>query len=684
MEIFFPMRTTRSLAILFLALAATSFAQDAPAKMSAPGFNLDTLDKTVDPCVDFYQYACGSWIKNTEIPADRSAWQSFSELDERNLGIERGILEKAATGSASRNPIDQQIGDLYGSCMDEKTVNAKGIAPLKPELDRVAAAKDKGTLIEVIAHDHLIGSNPLFAFYSASDLHNADTVIPYIDQGGLSLPDRDYYVKDDADKVEIRKKFIDYATELFTLAGQTPERAAESAQTVLLVETALAANSMDRTKRRDPKNRDHKMTRDEVLALAPNFYLNRYFTAAGVPDFKDLNVSNPDFFRQVNGVVAALPLESLKTYVSWHLLRSAPWLSDPFVQANFKFRQALTGQKEIQARWKRCVDLVDGSLGEALGQRYVELTFGADGKQRMLKMVDALEHSLDVDIQGLSWMSDTTKQQAKVKLQAIRNKIGYPDQYRDYSSISIKPGDLLGNINRSTEFESKRQIAKIGKPLDRKEWGMTPPEVNAYYSGSFNEIVFPAGILQPPFFDKNMDDAVNFGGIGLVIGHELTHGFDDQGRKFDPHGNLNDWWTEQDGKEFEKRVSCVADEYSNFVAVDDKKLNGRLTLGENTADNGGARIALMALERLIAEDKTGKEGEKIDGFTPEQRFFLGFGRVWCEKQRPEVLRLSVTTNPHSPGKYRVNGVVQNMPEFQKAFGCKAGQPMVAENACHVW
>jgi endothelin-converting enzyme/putative endopeptidase len=347
-------------------------------------------------------------------------------------------------------------------------------------------------------------------------------------------------------------------------------------------------------------------------------------------------------------------------------------------------RQYLTGQKQIQDRWKRCVALVDDSLGEALGQRYVEATFGADGKQRMLKMVDALEKSLDSDIQNLSWMSDDTKKQAKVKLTAIRNKIGYPDEYRDYSSVVIKPGDLFGNAQRANEFEAKRQVAKIDKPLDRKEWGMTPPEVNAYYSGSFNEIVFPAGILQPPFFDRTMDDAINFGGIGLVIGHELTHGFDDQGRKFDPTGNLRDWWTEQDGKEFEKRVSCVADEYSNFVAVDNMKLNGRLTLGENTADNGGARIALAALERLIAEDETGKEGQSIDGFTPEQRFFLGFGRVWCEKQRPEYLRVMVSTNPHSPGRYRVNGVVQNMPEFQKAWGCKAGQSMVAENACHVW
>jgi putative endopeptidase len=672
------------LVFLLLAALATSAQTDSTTK-PAPGFSIDNIDKTLDPCVDFYQYACGNWLKKAEIPADQSAWVSFVELDERNLVTLREILEKASANDSGRSPIDQKVGDFYSSCMDEKTVDAKGLDSLKPELDRISTVSDKATLIDAVARVHLAGPNPLFNFYSNSDLHNADQVIAYIDQGGLSLPDRDYYIKDDARMTEMRKHLVDEVTQMFTLAGQSPRQAAESAQTVLRIETALAKDSMDRTLRRDPKTRDHKMTREAAVALAPNFYLDRYFAATGAPSFSELNVSNPEFFKQVNGVLESESLDNLKIYVSWHLLRgAAPWLSQPFVDASFKMRQALTGQKEIQARWKRCVELTDNSLGEALGQKYVEVTFGPDGKQRMLKMVDALEQSLDTDIQGLSWMTEETKKQAKIKLQAIRNKIGYPDAWRDYSSLTVVRGDLLGNFLRANEFESRREIAKIGKPLDRKEWGMTPPTVNAYYSSSYNEIVFPAGILQPPFFDKKMDDAVNFGGIGLVIGHELTHGFDDQGRKFDPQGNLHDWWTPEDGKEFEKRVSCVADEYSSFVAVDDLKLNGRLTLGENTADNGGARIALMALERMIAEDKTGKEGEKIDGYTPEQRFFLGFARVWCEKRRPESARMQVTTNPHSPGKWRVNGVVQNMPEFQQAWGCKAGQPMVSANACHVW
>src|SRR5437016_722549 len=680
------MRNTGILLATIITVSTFSLGQASTTAAASAGFSVDDIDKSVDPCTDFYQYACGNWMKKAEIPADQPEWASFIEVDERNKAVLHDILEKAAKGSPSRNAIDQKIGDYYGACMDEKAVEAKGLDPLKPELDRIAAVKDKSGLIDAIARVHLIGPNPLFNFYSSPDLHNADMVIAYIDQGGLTLPDRNYYIKDeDAKMVEMRKHLVEYATALFTMSGQSAQQAADSAQTVLRIETALAKASMDRTLRRDPKNRDHKMTRDAALALAPNFYLARYFTDVDSPSFSEMNVSNPDFFKQVNNVIESEPLDALRVYVQWHVLNSAaPWLSKPYVDSNFKFQQALTGQAEIQARWKRCVDAADGALGEALGQKYVEETFGAEGKQRMLKMVDELEKALDEDIHKLPWMTEDTKKQAKLKLVAIRNKIGYPDVWRDYSKLSVQPGDLIGNFLRANEFESRRQIAKISKPVDRKEWGMTPPTVNAYYSGSHNEIVFPAGILQPPFFDKKMDDAVNFGAIGLVIGHELTHGFDDQGRKFDPQGNLRDWWTDQDAKEFEKRASCIADEYSNFIAVDDLKLNGKLTLGENTADNGGARIALMALLNTLAQDKSGKAAEKIDGYTPEQRYFLGFGRVWCEKRRPEYSRMLVNVDPHSPGRYRVNGVVQNMPEFQKAWGCKTEQPMVRENACRVW
>ena len=678
------MRLHLAVFCLFWIASALSFAQTAGSS-SKPTARFATVDKSANPCVDFYQYSCGSWLKSAEIPPDQPRWGTFTELAERNREVLRGILEKAAVDDPRRNSIDQKIGDYYESCMNEKTANQKGVEPLKQKLGRIATVENKEDLIDAIAYVHMLGPNPLFNFYSQPDLHNSGMVIAYIDQGGLTLPDRDYYIKDDAHMKGIREHLVDYATRVFTLAGQSPEQAEESARTVLRIETALAQAAMDRTARRNPTTRDHKMTREQATQLASNFYLNRYFSDVNAPNFSQLNVSNPDFFKQVNALLQSEPMEAWKTYVSWHLLdAAAPWLSEPFVDANFKMQQALTGQKEIKPRWKRCVASVDQELGEALGQRYVAQNFPPESKQRMLKMVDALEKSLSKDIENLPWMSEETKKQAQIKLRAIRNKIGYPDVWRDYSSVKIVRGDLVGNFFRANEFESKRDINKIDKPLDRNEWLMTPPTVNAYYSPPRNEIVFPAGILQPPFFDQKADDATNFGGIGVVIGHELTHGFDDQGRKYDPQGNLRDWWTAQDGQKFETRASCVANEYSGFTAIDELKLNGKLTLGENTADNGGARIALMALNHYIADDKKSQSGKTIDGYTPEQRFYLGFARVWCELRRPEYSRSQVTTDPHSPGKWRVDGVVQNMLEFEGTWGCNQGEPMVSENACRVW
>ena len=678
------MRVSHLCLVLSLFVTVASFAQTSSSARPAPGFSLDTIDKSVDPCVDFYQYACGNWIKNSEIPPDQSQWVSFVELSERNRDIERGILEKAAAGGAGRDAVDQKIGDLYGSCMDEKTVDAKGIAPLKPELDRIAAVQDKAALIDEVAHVHLAGPSPLFNFYSASDLHNADQVIAYIDQGGLSLPDRDYYIKDDNPKMkEMRQHLVEYVTQALILAGQMPQQAADSAQTVLRIETALAKASMDRTARRDPKNRDHKMSRDEAVALGPNFYLNRYFTAVGAPSFSQLNVTNPDFFKQVNGVLESESLDSLKAYLSWHVLHSAaPWLSQPFVDADFKFQQNLTGQKEIQARWKRCVNLTDRELGEALGQRYVDVTFGPEGKQRMLQMVDALEKSLAEDIHDLSWMSDETKKQAKVKLDAIRNKIGYPDRWRDYSSVTLIKTDFLGNVDRAHEFESRRDIAKIGTPVDHSEWDISPPTVDAYYNPQMNDINFPAGVLQPPIYDAKMDAAPNYGDTGGTIGHELTHGFDDEGSQFDAQGNLKDWWTKQDREHFDERTKCVKDQYAQYVVVDDVHINSELTLGEDVADLGGEILAYMAW-RFATK---GEDLKSIDGLTPEQRFFIGFAQWDCANERPEDLRVRAQTDPHSPAQYRINGVAVNMTEFAKAFSCKAGQPMVkpAKDVCSVW
>ena len=649
----------------------------------APKFDIANLDKSIDPCVDFYQFACGNWIKNNPIPPDYTDWVSFTEVQEHNYVVLRDILEKASANGSGRSPNVQKIGDFYSACMDERDANKKGYTPLKPELDRVAAVNDKTQMLEVMAHDSLLGPNPLFSFSSQPDLHNADMTIAVIDQGGISLPDRDYYLKDDPDMVTIRKAFGDHMTKMFTMIGQKPEQASQSAATVLKIETELARAAMDRTLRRDPKVLDHKMTVAQIEAQAPGFHLDRYFAVTGAPSFQELNVANPEYFKAVDSVLQNTPLDDWKKYMTWQLLHSmAAWLSNDFVNEDFKFQQAITGQKQLQARWKRCINATDGALGEALGQRYVEETFGADGKQRTLKMVDALENALQRDITTLPWMTEATKKEALIKLAAIRNKIGYPDRWRDYSRLAIEPGDLIGNLERASEFEAHRQLAKIEKPTDKLEWGMTPPTVNAYYSGEHNEIVFPAGILQPPFFDRTMDDAINFGGIGLVIGHELTHGFDDEGRKFDPQGNLRDWWTDEDAKQFEERSNCVVTEYSGFTSVDDLKLNGKLTLGENTADNGGARIALMALHELL--NKSQDANKTIDGYAPDQRYFLGFARAWCENATPETLRLGARVDEHSPGRWRVNGVVQNMPEFQKAFGCKAGQPMVKENACRVW
>jgi putative endopeptidase len=655
-----------------------------PADRPAPRFDVSSIDKSIDPCVDFYQFACNNWIKNNPMPADYTDWISFTEVEEHNNAVLRKILDKASVNDPKRSAVLQKVGDFYAACMDEEAANKKRSTPLKPEFDRIAAVKDKTQMIEVMAHESLIGPNPLFSFYSSPDIHNANMTIAFIDQGGIVLPDRDYYLKDDPDMVAIRKTYVDHVSRMFALLGQSPEQAKKSADAVIKIETELARAAMDRTLRRDPKTQDHKMPLADIEAQAPNFHLSRYFAATGAPSFKELNVSNPEFFKTLNSIVDKIPLEDWKTYMTWQVVNvAAPWLSDDFVQEDFKLIQALSGQKELKPRWKRCIGATNGFLGEALGQLYVDETFGTEGKDRMLKMVDALEHALQQDITSLPWMTETTKKEALIKLKAIRNKIGYPEKWRDYSKLEIRRNDLPGNLERGSEFEAHRQLTKIGKPVDKAEWDITPPTVNAFYNPEHNEIVFPAGILQPPFFDKTMDDPVNFGGIGLVIGHELTHGFDDQGRQFDPQGNLRDWWTPVDAQEFEKRANCVVDEYGSFVAVDDLKLNGKLTLGENTADNGGARIALMALHELMAQTRQ-DPNKKIDGYTPDQRYFLGFARAWCENTTPENLRLGVRTDPHSPGRWRVNGVVQNMPEFQSAFHCKAGQPMVRQNACRVW
>jgi putative endopeptidase len=644
-------------------------------------FDLKALDRTANPCVDFYQYACGSWMKNNPIPADQSRWDRFDALQERNREILREILEGAARPDPNRDAVTQKIGDYYAACMDTKSIDAKGLAPVQPELDRIRALSDKDRLAAEIARLHRSGMSALFEFGSGQDFKNSSEVIAQADQGGLALPDRDYYLKSDADTVAIRQKYLAHIQRILELAGESPERAKAGADTVLRIETELAKGSLDRVSQRDPEKVYHKMNKQELASLSPSFHWIQYFTDSGAPAFQDLNVAWPDFFKALNSAIGTFSLDEWKTYLRWHVLHSeAALLPTAFVDENFDFYgKTLTGARQLRPRWKRCVDFTDSQLGEALGRKFVERTFGAEGKERTLKMVEAIEKALGQDIQNVTWMTPATKQQALIKLKAITNKIGYPEKWRDYSSVQIRRDDAVGNGIRADAFEFQRELNKIGKPVDRLEWGMTPPTVNAYYDTLMNNINFPAGILQPPFFDNAADDAVNFGGIGTVIGHELTHGFDDEGRQFDAQGNLRDWWTAADAKAFGEREACIANEYSNFSPVPGVHLNGKLSLGENTADNGGVRLALMALVTTI-----GNQRPKIDGFTPEQRFFLSFGQIWCENEREEALRLGARTDPHSPGKARVNGVVENMPEFQQAFACKAGQPMVAANACRVW
>jgi putative endopeptidase len=671
-------RSLYMLIVLLLLFCATEQAE----AQSLKSFDMDALDRTADPCVDFYQYSCGNWVKNNPIPPDQSRWGRFQELAEQNQAILNGILQKAAMPDPRRSAIDQKIGDYYASCMDETTIDKKGLAPLKPQLDRIAGMESVAELPEITGFLNSRGIGAVLSWNSEQDFKDATQVIAVADQGGLGLPERDYYLKTDARSVQLRDDYVKHVQRMLELSGEPAARAAADAKIVMDIETSLAKASMPIVDRRDPEKVYHKMDRTQLEQLAPAFNWNRYFDAAKVPAFHFVNVAVPDFFRGLNDLVRSVPLDSWKTYLRWHVIHgTAPFLPKAFMDENFAFfGKELTGAKEIRPRWKRCVQYTDDDLGFALGQRYVELTFGPEGKQRTLAMVHALEAALGEDIQGLDWMTPQTKKAAAFKLEHIANKIGYPDKWRDYSKLEIVRGDAMGNSLRANIFEFNRRMNKIGKPVDRGEWEMTPPTVNAYYNPLMNDINFPAGILQPPFYSNKIDDAVNYGGIGAVIGHELTHGFDDSGSRFDANGNLRNWWTEADRKAFDSREECFVREYGNFIATDDVHLNGELTLGENTADNGGLRIALMALLNTIG----GKKIQLIDGYTPEQRLFISWGQVWCQNQTPESLRLHAATDPHSPGKYRVNGVVQNMPEFREAWGCKQGRPMAPANACRVW
>jgi putative endopeptidase len=668
------------LALSFASIAVIAAAQQSTPSPYEPVLDPASMDRTIDPCADFFQYSCGGWIKNNPIPPDQSSWDTYSKMQDDNRALLRGILEAAAVPDPNRNSVTQKIGDYYASCTDEKAIDAKGAAPLQPALDRIANLSSKTDLATVAAsmpHDNVI-----FHFGSHQDFRDATQVIANVDQGGLGLPDRDYYLKDDAKSKELRDKYVAHVQKMFELLGDDPKSAAAEAQTVMRIETALAKGSMARVDRRDPKNRDHKMNFADFEKMAPAFQWQTYFAKVGAPPLSSLNVTSPGFFTATNEVIDKESLTDWKTYLRWHLVNAdSPYLSSAFVNEDFAFfGKTLRGQEELQPRWKRCTEQVDNNLGEALGQAYVEKYFTPEAKQQALKMVNEIEAAMQQDIDSLPWMSPATKQQALVKLHAMANKIGYPDKWRDYSKLEIIRGDELGNVERSRQFEFNRDLAKIGKPIDRGEWDMTAPTVNAYYNDQMNDINFPAGVLQPPAFDPKSDAAPNYGDTGGTIGHELTHGFDDQGRKFDAQGDLRDWWTSEDAKEFQQRADCISNQYSGYTIIDDIKINGKLTLGEDVADLGGLILAWMAWK----DDTKGEHLDPIDGLTPEQRFFVGYGQSWCGQSRDETKRLRATVDPHSPEKYRTNGVVSNMPEFQEAFHCKADAPMVNKNRCRVW
>ena len=656
-----------------------------PALPYTPSLDPAAMDRSTDPCVDFYQYSCGGWQKANPIPPDQTSWSVYGKLYQDNLELLRGILETSAK-SKQRDAVAQKIGDFYTACMDEAAVNRRGIAPIQPELNAIAAVKSVHELAPIVAELQLMieGNSMMFGAGSIQDPDNSEQEIAGLDQGGLGLPDRDYYTTDDAKSKEIRERYVRHVQRVFELLGVPPAAAAKNAANVMRMETALAKASMTRVDRRDPYKLKNKMSPAQLDTLVPNFDWAAFFKNVNSPKFDVLNVTAPDFYKELNSQLGSVPLEDWKNYLRYHLANSySPYLSDNFVRENFDFyRKYLRGAKELQPRWKRCVQYIDNDLGEALGQVYVRTVFSPELKASTLDMVKRIEDAMELRIKGLDWMSPETKQQALAKLHSIRNKIGYPDKWRDYSSVKVTPTDFTRDVRNAIVFESHREINKIGQPVDHGEWQITPPTVDAYYDPQMNDINFPAGVLQPPLYDAKMDDAPNYGDTGGTIGHELTHGFDDEGRNFDAHGNLKDWWTKDDAEKFNARAKCIEDQYSSYVAVDDMHVNGKLTLGENIADLGGEILAYIAWKDATKN----KDLKPIESLSPDQRFFVGFAQWDCANMRPEQLREFTITNPHSPPRDRINGVVVNMPEFSSAFSCKAGQPMVkpADKICKIW
>ena len=664
--------------LLFTLTVASLFAQ------STHKLDPATFDQSAAACTDFYQYVNGGWMKANPIPPAFPSWSLGNILNERNRDLLHDILEAAAKNTAAKKgSSEQQIGDYYASCMDESKIEADGIKALAPELDRIAKIKDQKSLEAAITHLHFTGINALFVDGSNQDFKNSSEITAGVFQGGLGLPDRDYYTKTDDKSKMIRDQYLKHVTKMFELMGDEPAKAEAAANMIMALETKLAEASLTRVEQRNPEKLYHRMSVAQLSELAPNFDWPTFFTGIGLRQKADVNVGSPEFFKVMNQQLSTVPIADWQTYLRWHLVNNtAASLSSAFVDEDFNFnRKILQGATENLPRWKRCVAATNAAMGEAVGQVYVQKAFPPSAKARVLDMIKNLKAALRSDITTLSWMGESTRKQALIKLDAIIDKIGYPDKWIDYSTLKVDRGTFVVNRLRATEFAEWRDLAKIGKPVDRTEWIIPPQIVNAGYNPQNNEIIFPAGILQSPLFDPSADDAVNYGGMGAIIGHELTHGFDDEGRQFDAKGNLADWWTPDDRKAFDERAQCIIDQFSGYEIEKGLNQQGELVVGESIADLGGLTIAYAALQKSME----GKPRPKnIDGFTPEQRFFLAYAHNWATNMRPEYARFLANQDPHPLAKFRANGPLSNMPEFAEAFQCKAGSPMVRAKRCQIW